>query len=64
MGYFVDVDGSLSTGTPSGQELAWISGLNTGYHTVTLIAKPSAPGSTGILLFESAIVMVGTGHSR
>jgi hypothetical protein len=61
MMYDVVVDGSVSTGVPSGQVLASVSGLTTGYHNVTLIAKTSAPGEAPILLFESAVVTVGTG---
>ena len=64
MGYLVDVDGSVSTGTPSGQVLASVSGLNTGYHNVTLVAKPLVPGNAATLLFESVVVTVGTGHTR
>ena len=64
MEYLVDVDGSLSTGTPSGQVLASVSGLNTGYHNVALVAKPSVPGNAATLLFESAVVTVGTALTR
>ncbi|KIM92213.1 hypothetical protein PILCRDRAFT_304 [Piloderma croceum F 1598] len=64
MGYLVDVDGSVSTGTPSGQVLASVSGLNTGYHNVTLVAKPSVSGNAATLRFESAVVTVGTALTR
>jgi len=59
--YDVVVDGSVSTAVPSGQVLASVSALTTGYHNVTLIAKTSAPGKAPILLFECAVVTVGTG---
>lgn len=61
MSYEVIIDGSRSTGTPSGQVLAFITGLPMGNHNVTLIAKPSVPGDAATLLFESAVVTVGTG---
>jgi len=59
MGYQVTVDGLVSVGTPSGQILASVSGLTTGNHVASLNALPTTEVST--LLFESAMVTVGTG---
>lgn len=60
MVYEVIVDGLVSTGVPSGRVLASLSHLQKGDHNVTLVAKPSAPGGAATLLFESAVVTVGT----
>ena len=60
MGYDIDIDGLVSSGIPSDQTLAAISGLSSGFHSVKLTAQPSQD-SGGILVFESASVIVGTG---
>lgn len=67
MGYEVSVDGLVSTREESsaiGQVLASVSGLKTGYHNVTLVARPPASPNNAILLFERAVVTVGTGLVR
>jgi hypothetical protein len=61
MAYEVDIDGSVSTGKPSGQLLASVSNIKLGNHVIRLTAKPSRPVSDAFLLFESATVTVGTG---
>jgi hypothetical protein len=62
MGYTIQIDNSTFPGTPDGQTLASISGLVTGYHKVSIIANPPANvNSAATLLFESAVVTVGTG---
>lgn len=61
--YKIIVDGTVFTvtGMPPGQAMASVSGLTTGDHNVTLIAKPSASVEVVTLLFEKAVVTVGTG---
>jgi len=59
MAYKVTIDGSTENGTSSSRGLAFISGLTLGDHIASITAHPSNPQST--LLFESAIVTVGTG---
>jgi hypothetical protein len=58
MQYEVNTDGSISTGTPSGDFLASIAKLTPGYHTISLTAQPQS--NTAVLSFEGAIVTVGT----
>ena len=57
----MNIDGSVSTGTPSGRLLASISQLTLGDHSVSIIAKQSASNSGARLSFEGATVTVGTG---
>jgi hypothetical protein len=59
--YDVDIDGSVSSGNPSGSVLASVPSLEPGSHTIMLIAKPSTQDSSSLLVFESATVTVGTG---
>jgi hypothetical protein len=59
--YDVDVDGNISTGSPSGQILASISGLQQGTHTVSLAVTTSGQGSSSLLSVVGATVTVGTG---
>ena len=61
MEYIVYIDGYTFNGTPVDQTLVSISNLQNGHHRVTLIANPPHPSSDATLLFESAIVTVGTG---
>ena len=59
MEFTVTVDGAVIRGAPAGQMLASLSGLRQSDHTVSLTVTQVGPGSQ--LLFESAIVTVGTG---
>jgi hypothetical protein len=61
MQYVVSIDGTNSTGTPSGNVLASISGLSASSHTVSIIASVADPSSGATLLLEGASVTVGTG---
>jgi hypothetical protein len=57
----VNVDGAVTRGRPVGQLLASVSGLEQGDHTVSLTVTEVGSGSN--LLFESAVVTVGTGFT-
>jgi hypothetical protein len=57
----VNVDGAVIRGAPAGQMLASVSGLRQSDHSVSLTVTQVGSGSQ--LLFESAIVTVGTGFT-
>jgi hypothetical protein len=57
----VNVDGAVTRGAPAGQMLASVSGLQQSDHSVSLTVTQVGSGSQ--LLFESAIVTVGTGFT-
>ena len=61
MGFDVTVDGTTTTGAPTGSTLASISGLAQGNHTVTLTAKSSGQNPDSLFTLNHAIVTVGTG---
>ena len=61
MGYVVALDGRFAPGTPDDQTLVSFRDLVPGYHDVSIFAAPQSPDSVSTLLFESAIVTVGTG---
>ena len=60
MEYVVLLDDQFTAGRPVEQTLASFGGLALGYHNVSIIANPVGGGT---LLFESAVVTVGTGRS-
>lgn len=63
MEYSIIIDGSTynKTSSTGDQSLVYVSGLTVGYHTVTLVAKSLAGVNIGHLVFESAVMTVGTG---